>query len=88
MPSLHMICRNLVHPFLRVQTTQAAEGEKITYRITKCSSLFSFTLKYRPVVKCLILIGWYQLMKPPDHLVRASSNLHNDRAWLITLPPS
>lgn len=56
--------------------------------LTKHSSLFSLTPKYRPVVMCRIRIGWHQLMKPPDHLVRASSRRHKDRACDITEPPS
>ena len=59
-----------------------------THLSTRYSSLFSFTPRYRPVVKCLILIGCNQLMKPPAHFVLANSSLHRDRAWLITLPPS
>lgn len=60
----------------------------LTYFLTRYSSLFSLTPKYRPVVRWRILIGWYQLMKPPAHLVLASSSRHSDLAWLITLPPS
>lgn len=62
--------------------------ERLGYLQTKYNSLFSLTPKYLPVVRCLILMGWYQLMNPPAHLVLANSKRHNDLAWLITLPPS
>lgn len=58
------------------------------YLLIKYSSFWSLTPRYRPVVMCRILIGWYQLMNPPAHLVLASSRRHNERACDITDPPS
>lgn len=37
---------------------------------------------------CRMRIGWYQLMNPPDHFVRASSSRHSERACDMTDPPS